>query len=260
MPGASADIRSEERMMPVIRAMLAARLSQQGLSVKDTARALNVTSAAVTQYLNKKRGSDQTGVTGADSLMEPLVEKLVKRSRSGLGGIETMELLEAARQVLVISAGSKIAQGQQAEPERTKSLELLRGRLQLELKAAEKYLELANRTPDDYTKLLLRMIASDSIRHADVVSQIISWLEAGNRSDFEAAGRDLLESMLAIEDSANEESLRETVDVAHPVARILLEWIDIDEAKHGKVVSKMVGLSKKPKPRGRPTQSAKPSP
>ena len=51
--------------------------------------------------------------------------------------------------------------------------------------------------------------------------------------------------MLSIEDSANEESLRKTIDVAHPVARILLEWIDTDEAKHGKMVTRILALSKK---------------
>jgi len=244
MSRAPADTRSEERLIPIIRARLAEKLSKQGFSVKEIAEARNVTSAAVTQYIKKRRGSDTAGVIGADSLIDPLVEKLVRRVRSGLGGIETMELLEAARQVMVLNAGSRIAQGRHDEPKLSKSLELLRRRLQLELAAAEKYLELANKTSDDYTKLLLRMIAADSIRHADVVSQIISWLEAGNRSDFEVPGRALLESMLSIEDSANEESLRDTVDVAHPVARILLEWIDTDEAKHGKIVTRILKLSK----------------
>lgn len=245
MPGASVDTRSEEKLIPVIRAALAERLSRQGFSVKEIARALNVTSAAVTQYLKKRRGSDPATIAGADGLIDPLVEKLVGRLRSGLGGMETIELLEAAHQVMVINAGSRIGQAAARDlPERSESLGLLRRRLQLELSAAEKYLELANKTSDDYTKLLLRMIASDSIRHADVVSQIISWLEAGNESDFEVPGRTLLKSMLSIEDSANEESLSKSVEVAHPVARILLEWIDTDEAKHGKIVSRILNLAK----------------
>jgi hypothetical protein len=89
------------------------------------------------------------------------------------------------------------------------------------------------------------MIASDSIKHGDVVSQIISWLEAGNESSFELPSQALLESMLSIEDSANEENLKKSVEVGHPVARILLEWIDTDEAKHGKMVSRILALSKK---------------
>jgi hypothetical protein len=74
---------------------------------------------------------------------------------------------------------------------------------------------------------------------------MISWLEAGSELGFELPSQTLLESMLAIEDSANEESLRKSIDVDHPVARILLEWIDTDEAKHGKMVSRILSLSKK---------------
>ncbi|MDA4121711.1 MAG: hypothetical protein OK456_00865 [Thaumarchaeota archaeon] len=242
------DIRSEERLIPIIRANLAQKLADQGFRVKEIASALNVTPAAVTQYLNKKRGAGASDVSNVDEMVDPLVEKLTRRIRSGLGGLETVELLEAVRQVMIMNTGrsvGKIQQTHQVEPRRRESLELLRKRLRLELSAAEKYLELANRTGDDYTKLLLRMIASDSIRHGDVVSQIISWLEAGNESSFELPRHELLESMLSIEDSANEESLRKTIDVAHPVARILLEWIDTDEAKHGKMVTRILGLSKK---------------
>jgi hypothetical protein len=47
------------------------------------------------------------------------------------------------------------------------------------LNAAQKCDDLANRARDEYTRLLLRMVASDSIRHADIVSQMISWLESG---------------------------------------------------------------------------------
>ena len=91
---------------------------------------------------------------------------------------------------------------------------------------------------------MLRMIASDSMRHGDVVSQVISWLEADSKKKFELPGKELLESMLAMEDSAKEVALRESVKVDHPVARLLLEWIDMDEAKHGKMVTKMLALNK----------------
>jgi len=241
------DMRSEERLIPVIRARLARKLASRGFRVKEIADALNVTQAAVSQYIKLKRGGDSERQASMDGLVDPLAEKLALRIRSGLGGIATVELLEAARQVMVMDAGSitlRKRPEEQDEPKRRESLELLRRRLQLELKAAERYLDLANRSSDDYTKLLLRMIASDSIKHGDVVSQIISWLEAGNESGFELPSQALLESMLSMEDSANEVSLRKSIEVGHPIARILLEWIDTDEVKHGKMVGRVLALSK----------------
>ncbi|MGD0638046.1 MAG: hypothetical protein ABSA72_08410 [Nitrososphaerales archaeon] len=237
-------IRSEERLIPTIRAALAQKLSAGGFQVKEIALALNVTPAAVTQYVKKKRGASVLSAGSLDHLIDPLAEKVAKRIRSGSDGVKTVELLETARQVMVMNAGRKIVARGPEDPAKNESLETLRLRLQLELGAAENYLELANKTSDDHTKLLLRMIASDSIRHADVVSQVISWIEAEGGAGFEVPGDQLLKSMLALEDSANEANLRESVKVDHPVARLLLEWIDMDEAKHGKMVLGMLRMGK----------------
>jgi len=245
MTGPSSGVKSEERLIPIIRARLAEKMAAEGFHVKEIAAALNVTQAAVTQYLKKRRGTGQEDIASTDGIIDPVAEKLVKRVRSGLGPIETVELLETARQVMVMNSGRALIGRREGESDWSVSLEILRERLRLELSAAERYLELANKTADDHIKLLLRMIASDSIRHADVVSQVISWLEADGKRRVELPSKDLLESMLSMEDSAKEVNLQEGVKVEHPVARLLLEWIDMDEAKHGKMVTKMLALGKK---------------
>ncbi len=237
--------KSEERLIPIIRAAVAARLASQGFQVREIALALNVTPAAVTQYLKHKRGANLLSVESIDHLIGPLSDKAARLVRSGAGGIRAVELLETARQVMVMNEGRRIVSSESEDPGRHKSLELLRERLQLELGAAENYLELANKTTDDHTKLLLRLIASDSIRHSDIVSQVLSWLETEKGRGFEIPGEDLLKSMLALEDSAREANLRESVTVDHPVARLLLEWIDMDEAKHGKMVTRMMAMGKR---------------
>ena len=229
-------------MIPLIRARLAEKLVRQGFRVKETAEALRVTQPAVTQYIKKKRGIKLYGIDSIDSLVDPLAEKLASRIRAGLGGIETVELLETARQVLVVSRGKKRVQGRTSKPQVRKSVQLLRARLQLELTAAENYLELAGKTSDDYTKLLLRMIASDSIRHGDVVSQVISWLETGRESEMAVPEFPEVERMLSLEDSASEVSLKKNIRIDHPVARLLLEWIDMDEEKHEKTLKRLFDL------------------
>ncbi len=239
---ARSDLKSEERLIPVVRARLAKRLVEEGFRPKDAATALNVTQAAVTQYLKRKRGGNTSALASIDHLIDPLAERLVKRLRSGLGGIETSELVETAHQLMVVNRGRMIVQEQPKRPEREEALKVLRDRLRLELTAAEKYLELSNQTADDYSKMLLRMIAADSIRHGDVVSQVISWLEAGRDSEFVMPGQEVLESLVAMEGSAHEASLTASIRIGHPIARLLLQWIDADEQKHEKIVSKMLKL------------------
>ena len=241
---ATLEVSSEERLIPEIRARLARRLSHQGFRVSEIARVLRVTQPAVTQYLKGRRGAALQGVSNIDILLDPLAEKLGQRSKTGLG-VEAAELLETARQIIVMNTGRGIVTSEEREPRLSKLLELLGDRFRLELDAAEKYLELANTASDNYTKLLLRMIAADSIRHGDVISQLMSWLETGGRSEGSIPDEALLKSMLSIEDSAGEASLAENVDVDHPVARLLLKWIDIDEGKHEKMVGGLVALSTK---------------
>lgn len=239
------EIRREESLVPVIRAYLAMRLEHEGFRVKEISDALKVTQPAITQYLKGKRGKVSYTLNHVEGIVDPLAEKLVKRIRSGLGGLETLEVLETAHQLMVMQ-GAAIVPKHIDEADRNKeSVNLLRERLQLELTAAEKYLELANRTPDEHTKLLLRLIASDSIKHGDIVSQIISWLEIRPRnSEFQAPDHALLEQMISLEDSAKEVNLKKTVRTGHPVARLLLEWIDTDEAKHEKIVTSILRLAR----------------
>jgi len=243
-------VKGEERLMPLVRAKLAERLVREGFRPTDVAKALSVTPAAVTQYLKGSRGG-AIEWTDIDSIVVPLAEKLSRRMRSGLGGLQSVELLEAANQLLVLHSGRKILQGPPRKAEHGEALAILKNRLSLELAASEKYLELANEVEDDYVKLVLRMIASDSMRHADVVSQVISWYEAGHDPSYSLPSDSLLRDMLSLEDSAQETELSKTVEAEHPVAKLLLEWIDIDEGKHEKIVERLVKLSKAGRRQGR---------
>jgi len=91
------DLKSEERLIPMIRARPAERLVKEGFRPKEAAKTLNVTQAAVTLYLNRKKGGNTSALTSIDHLIDPLPDKLIRRMRSGLGGIETTELVETAR-------------------------------------------------------------------------------------------------------------------------------------------------------------------
>jgi hypothetical protein len=157
--------------------------------------------------------------------------------------LSTMELLDVAHQLLTVTNGERILDSKSENAKRSKSIAILKSRLQLELKAAQKCLDLANHAKDDYTRLLLRMVASDSIRHADIVSQIISWLETEHEIEGKVTDPALLTEILAMEDNANEFSLRKSVPVNHKVARLLLESIDMDEEKHERLIGMLAQIS-----------------
>jgi predicted transcriptional regulator len=236
------EIARAENFIPVIRARLATRLGRDGLRVKEIATALNITPAAVVQYIQGKRGKLSLRVAQTDRTVDALAEKVMERVRSGTGeGLRMAELLEAAEQILIASRGIRVLEETPVAME-SEVVEVLRQRLQLELKASERCLESAVKFDDQYSKLLLRMIAADSMRHADVVSQIISWIEVSPEPVINLRSKEFLDAILQIEDKAGETSLRNTVRITHPVARLLLEWIDTDEKKHEKIIGKMAHL------------------
>jgi predicted transcriptional regulator len=235
------NVRSEN-MIPVVRARLALSLRREGLRVKEIAAALNTTPAAVVQYLKGKRGRLVARPAQVDRTIDALADKVLQRIRSGVReGVRMPELMEAADQIIIASKGSKMLEETPQKREK-QVVEVLRQRLELELKASERCLESAVKFDDQYSKLLLRMIAADSMRHADVVSQIISWTELPREPTLNVPRKEFLDAILQIEDKAGEQSLRDTVKISHPVARLLLEWIDADEKKHERIIGKMVHL------------------
>ena len=231
-----------ENMIPVVRARLALSLRREGLRVKEIAAALNTTPAAVVQYLKGKRGRMVARPAQVDRTIDALADKVLQRVRSGVGeGVRMPELMEAADQIIIASKGSRLLEETTQKREK-QVVEVLRQRLELELRASERCLESAVKFDDQYSKLLLRMIAADSMRHADVVSQIISWTELPHELTLNVPRKEFLDAIMQIEYKAGEQSLRDTVKISHPVARLLLEWIDIDEKKHERIISKMVHL------------------
>jgi predicted transcriptional regulator len=231
-----------ENMIPVVRARLALSLRREGLRVKEIAAALNTTPAAVVQYLKGKRGRMVARPAQVDRTIDALADKVLQRIRSGVReGVRMPELMEAADQIIIASKGSRLLEETTQKREK-QVVEVLRQRLELELRASERCLESAVKFDDQYSKLLLRMIAADSMRHADVVSQVISWTELPHELTLNVPRKEFLDAIMQIEDKAGEQSLRDTVKISHPVARLLLEWIDIDEKKHERIISKMVHL------------------
>ncbi len=245
MPDALQGMRGE-KLIPIIRAGLSVRLEKEGLRVKEIASLLGITPPAVVQYLHGKRGRSLERGAKSERIIDALADKLLHRTRSGSGGsVSELELVEAADQIRTASTGASVLEEHPSPRKNEKVLSILRARLQLELSASERCLESAARLDDEYSKLLLRLIASDSLRHADVVSQIISLVELSHASPITTPPKEFLGAILQIEDKAGESSLREAINISHPVARLLLEWIDADEKKHERVIGKLVRLLQK---------------
>ena len=235
-------VRSEEKLFPLLRAGVAEKLLRMGFRVKEISAVLNVTPPAVTQYLKGRRGNKFSENRNQEQIIEALAEKAAQRIRSSAGPLRVVELVDAGYQLLTATKGQRILEGKLKEPRKDEWMSILKERLQLELDGAQKCLALANHTQDDYSKLLMRMIASDSVRHADIASQLMSWLETGHEPVFEPPPQEFLNEMMRIENRSTESSLTKSISLPPSVARLLLESIDMDETKHERLLRKLLKI------------------
>ena len=256
--GKSVALKQLDRLIPTIRAWVAIRLVNQGFKVRDVARVLGLTPSAVTQYVKGKRGAGMKELAGHENLLNQLVEKAAARIKSGGPPIEPTEISDIAYQISGAAVSEVVLESVREPRGERRWLRLLRERLQTELMAAQRCLELASRVEDDFSKLLLRMIASDSIRHADIISLVISSIESGGKFKLQLPDLDFISGMLEIETKSLEFKLKDEIDIPHPVAKLLLESIDMDETKHETILAKLVSIAEQISKRKRVNQQEPP--
>jgi predicted transcriptional regulator len=227
-----------EEILPTLRAHVAAQLvSRFGFSKKDAASSLGVTPAAVTQYLKGRRGSRLRGILEGDVLL--VVEELTRKIAGGLerSAVE-LNLLDVAKQIISLSRGLNV---RPKVEEGFDELALqLNARRMLELKTAQRCLKASDTLRDELLELLLRQIASDSLRHADIVSHILARLDRLNEPIFTTTDSATLKNVLRIEDETVDQRLDHLKECS-PVVKALLNSIDLDEEKHTKILKIALG-------------------
>ncbi len=236
--GKKTDKLKAEDIIPALRACVAALLVEKfSLSKKEVANALGVTPAAVTQYMKGKRGVMIHRLLESEALL--VVDELARKVAVGLdvGAVE-LNLLDAAKQIISLKKGLRIQP--KIKGELTELAALLNSRRALELKTAQQCLKATDNLRDELVELLFRQIASDSLRHADIVSHILARLDKLNEPQFTDAELSILRQVLKVEDASIDSRL-DYLKECSPTVKALLASIDLDEDKHTKVLKIALG-------------------
>ena len=234
-------IKSVEQILPSIRALLAKELvSKHGYSKKKVSEVMGITPSAVTQYSKRRRG-----LQGDVLISRREIRLLVSDLATSIAGQRGMKLenvsnriIDLSYQVLAILKGSAPAMERSKETSTgdKSTLNLLRLRLETELREAQRSLEVANSLEDSFAKMLFREIATDSMRHADIVTHLIESLDSVKSLRVDSSMRAHLDQMMIEEDQAADQHLSKLVRVKHPAVKALLRSVDADEDKHRKML------------------------
>ena len=222
-------------MISATRALLTKELiSEHKLNKVNISKILGVSPSAITQYTNEKRGAISNELNDnkkVELIIRDLADHLKdKQSKEGQPR-RNMTIIDASYNILAIIEGSQNAKVKNTNHKESKKNIILKDRLEIELREAQKSLEIANKIDDGFGKLLFKEIASDSMRHAEIVSQIMREEDVDNWQ-LNPRLKKNVEEMIDEEENASEQSLMRMLKPKHPALRAIVQSVDQDELKH----------------------------
>jgi transcriptional regulator with XRE-family HTH domain len=221
-----------------------------GLPERQAAELLGIAPSAVSQYLSGKRLGTSTGASRA-----PERERAIARAAAqqiavppGGPGEGLAVVLEAARQLAQNSGGPDMAggvsvrAGDSADPRRERELRrYLHQRIALEQAAVGECMRLAQRSRDELTRAVFRQIASDSLRHAEIVASIQTYLERGlHRAYASGIQREEIVRLIDQEREAEAGLPQSVAPEFGGMLLVLWQSMEADERKHEALLAAML--------------------
>ncbi|MCI4331201.1 MAG: hypothetical protein L3K19_05070 [Thermoplasmata archaeon] len=220
----------------------------RGVATGRAARLLGLAPSAVSQYLSGKRLQRELLAHTADERYRRMAREVADRL---LGGrVEPAErvrvVLDGARELVSDAGRSRprirrgAPQGAPAEDLRTLA-RWARSRIRTEQAAVAHCMRLAQKARDELTRAVFRQIASDSLRHAEIVASLSTYLDQGTLTAY-ASGITRREVRELIEGEREAES--QLAESGGPriegLLALLLESMEADERKHGRMLEALL--------------------
>jgi uncharacterized protein len=241
----------------VMQALVARELVDGfGLSERQAAVLLGIVPSSVSQYLSGKRLGGTLSVYLGDEGARRIAHQTAQHLMSGAAGARSV--LEAA---IVLGESFTPAATPPPKTEATEGFSpevrrqipgWLRDRITGEQNAVAECMRLAQRSRDELTRALFRQIASDSLRHAEIVASLAAYLDRGMTSSAPTGiSRADVEDLIRKEHEAEASHEVELGPELGGMMRILWESMESDERKHERLLELLLseGLAERAPPR-----------
>ncbi len=250
-----------DNVLSGVRALLARELVKLGYPQKEISEILGTSPAAVTLYSKDRRGSQLSKIIKSNKNAHIVIDDLMERISRGNASAKVKGdlqkdtfplILDAAYRIMRIVSSPTLEKNAVRDQNGPSNIypdslaETLVDRMQEEQLAAERNMALAVGTTDEVARTIFRQIASDSIRHAEIVSYLLSLpkddskRKPGQRMIQEEIAQ--IEAMIKGEESATEEPIN--IRGIDPSLKLLLKSIDIDEEKHKILLNGLLSINK----------------
>lgn len=207
-----------------------------GLPERQAASLLGIVPSSVSQYLSGKRLGPRLARYLNNEAARRIARQTAQQLMAAPGGPRVV--LEAAISLGAIygPGGAETKPGLATAPRppvRREAPRWLRNRIAGEQNAVAECMRLAQRSRDELTRALFRQIASDSLRHAEIVASLAAYLDRGVTSSMPTGiTRADVEHLIEREHEAEEKGGNDIGPDLGGVMRILWDSMEADERKH----------------------------
>lgn len=237
------DIRSPAQWVQVLQALVARELVDHiGLPVRRAADVLGIAPSAVSQYISGKRRQVPVDRLAPDDPAVVEARTLATKLAQGThpGSSSARLLLEAAARLADgLREGSATPKpgGARRAPDRELARQL-KLRISAEQGSVSQCMSLAQKARDELTRAIFRQIASDSLRHAEIVASIANHLEQGvSRTLASGITREDIERLIESERMAEAQTSVYIQKHLGGVMALLAHSMRADERKHDELLS-----------------------
>jgi uncharacterized protein len=254
----TAETTSPVAWVQVMQALVARELVEGfGLPERQAAALLGIVPSSVSQYLSGKRLGPRLSRFLDDEAARRIARSTAQQLMATPGG--TQGVLEAA--IALGALYGPPGRGQSSSDAtaaratvRRETPRWLNNRIAGEQNAVAECMRLAQRSRDELTRALFRQIASDSLRHAEIVASLAAYLDRGVSSSIPTGiTRAEVEHLIEREREAEEKGGNDLGPDLGGVMRILWDSMEADERKHELLLQKLLqaGLLDGPRPPAR---------
>jgi predicted transcriptional regulator len=242
----TASERSPTDWVQLLQALVARELVEElGVTATRAARMLGLAPSAISQYLSGRRVKglflEYSTDPEARRIAREVAERLAQAPAGGEARVRT--LLDGAGALAEVAGAAGTSEGRGREQEAgpgtppRSTAKWLRQRVRAEQAAVTMCMRLAQKARDELTRAILRQIASDSLRHAEIVASLAPYLDRGiTRAQTSGITRGEVASLIAGERRA--EAGADTVharDLGGTMS-LLIASMEADERKHAELL------------------------
>ena len=237
-------------ILSAIRISIAMELvNELGKSNKDVSAALGITPSVVSQYIKGKRGvslrKDADGLKGFDNVIKETAVTIGKLME--INEYERCQgtVLRVAQELAGISLeGSKADNGSKEKYSNVEIKAILAERIRREHDSAMYFLGFAQSSGSHFARILFRQIATDSLRHADIVQALLERVDKPLSGEFGKVPVEVVDKLLEKARKHKEISINDIKERLGPEAGLLIESIEMDDKEQIALLKKFRSLIK----------------